>query len=983
MNHILTIMKKELRSYFLSPVALIFLGIFLIASFALFFRVEDNVFIRNLVDVRPLFRSLPLLLIFLVSAITMKQWSEEQKLGTLEILLTLPVKTHHLVIGKFLGGWLLCVLALALTISLPLTVDQLGNLDWGPVMGGYLGAVLLSGAYLAIGLCISARTDNQIVALMLTLVIGGIFYVIGGPTLTELVSADVAETFRDIGTSSRFESIERGLLDLRDLVYFLSLTVFFLALNVFFLEVKRMDSQPKDALSLRTSHLKTLLLIGANAICLNMWLAPVSSVRIDLTQGDDYTISQVTKTLLSELEEPLEIQFLFTEKTHEKLKPLIPQVRDMLQEYASIGGDKLKLSFADPFKNKRLEETLTDLYNIKSEPLPVTDQNSRGIANVYFHILIRYGNQFEVLSFRQLVEAHAEGGDYRIRLRNLEYDLTSSIRKVTQGFQSVESLLAKGGTPTKVTVYLSKQNYPEAIKEIPESVKKAAIIMAERTKGQIQIEIVDPSDNPTLQAKLQQDYGFQPMALGMFSDGKFWSYIVVQRDHKIIPAPLLPEFILGQQEGEGGSQISAGDIQALVESFIKRLTPGFKKTIGIVTRSEGQAPPSFPGAAPQQPNRDFNELERALNGSFNVRLIDLGKEGIPTGIDVLILGKTGQLDPRAWFAIDQYLMLGGSIIAMASSYEAKNSESGWQVNPLDEGLLDLLKSYGVTVKSALVMDSQNFDFPFPVEDKRGEYVIRRIEQVDYPYFPRLSGTGFQEGNLAFKGVKELVFPWANPVWLPAQLNAAGDEILDERGLPRVKLPQGLQGEYLSWTSREAWLDKDDNIAPDLTQPKALWFGAPEEGSRMRLPLAVNIQGKFTSHFADKANPNLKIKDETEANDEPDNSGRTLKQSPDNARLIVLGSSEMLSDKGHAFPFHPNFLQNLIDWSLEDTALLSIRSAGAFAKTLRETEAEERQRLEWMNYFIVFALLGIVFGSTYTRRNLTNSIMGNKSSKDAA
>jgi ABC-2 type transport system permease protein len=983
MNHVLTIMKKELRSYFLSPVALIFLGIFLIASFALFFRVEDNVFIRNLVDVRPLFRSLPLLLIFLVSAITMKQWSEEQKLGTLEILLTLPVKTHHLVLGKFLGGWLLCILALTLTISLPITVDQLGNLDWGPVMGGYLGAVLLAGSYLAIGLCISARTDNQIVALMLTLVIGGAFYVVGGPTLTDLVNADVAETLRDIGTSSRFESIERGLLDLRDLVYFLSLTVFFLSLNVFFLEVKRMDSQPKDALSIRKSHIRTLLLIGANAICLNMWLAPVTGVRIDLTEGGDYTINQVTKTVLSELEEPLEIQFLFTEKTHEKLKPLIPQVRDMLQEYAAIGGDKLKLSFADPFKNKRLEETLTDLYNIKSEPLPVTDQNSRGIANVYFHILIRYGNQFEVLSFRQLVEAHSEGGDYRIRLRNLEYDLTSSIRKVTQGFQSVESLLSKGGTPTTVTVYLSKHNYPDAIKEIPKSVKKAAMIMAERTKGQIQIEIIDPSDDPALQEELQRNYGFQPMALGMFSDGKFWSYIVVQRDHKVIPAPLLPEFILDQNKSDASNQIGAGDIQALIEGFIKRLTPGFKKTIGLVTRTEGQAQPSFPGAAPQKPNRDFNELEKTLSSIFNVRHVDLGKEGIPTGIDVLIIGKTGQLDPRAWFAIDQYLMLGGSVIAMASSHEAQNSESGWQVRQLDEGLLDLLKSYGVTIRSELVMDSQNFDFPFPVEDRRGEYVIRRIEQVDYPYFPRLSGSGFQEGNLAFKGVKELVFPWASPVWLPAQLNAAGDEILDERGLPKVKLPPGLRGEYLSWTSPEAWLDKDDNISPDITQPKALWFGAPEEGNRRRVPLAVNIQGKFTSHFADKVNPNLKIEGEAESNNMPDESGRTIKQSTDNARLIVIGSAEMVSDKGHAFPFHANFIQNLIEWSLEDTALLSIRSAGAFAKTLRETEPDERQRLEWMNYLIACTLLGIVFGSTYTRRNLTRSIMSNKSSRDAA
>ena len=510
MNHTLTIMKKELRSYFLSPVALIFLSIFLIASFAVFFRVDDNIFIRNLVDVRPLFRSLPLLLIFLVSAITMKQWSEEQKLGTLEVLLTLPVKTHHLVLGKFLGGWLLCLLALALTISLPFTVDQLGDLDWGPVLGGYLGAALLASAYLAIGLCVSARTDNQIVALMLTLVVGGVFYLIGGPTLTDLVSTGVAETLRDIGTSSRFESIERGLLDIRDLAYFVSLTVFFLALNVFFLELKRMDAQPKTAKTLRSSHLTTLALIGLNALLLNIWLSPINSIRVDMTSSADYTISDVTKSVLSELDEPLEIKFLFTEKTHEKLKPLIPQVKDLLKEYASLGGDQLNIAFADPFQDKRLEETLTDLYNIKSEPLPVTDQNSRGIANIYFHILVRYGNQFEVLSFRELVEAHAEGNDYRVKLRNLEYDLTSSIRKVTQGFQSIESLLAKDGNPTKVTIYHSKDNYPDTIKEIPASVDKAITLMAERTNNLVQIEVIDPSNDQNLQEELRTNTASNP-----------------------------------------------------------------------------------------------------------------------------------------------------------------------------------------------------------------------------------------------------------------------------------------------------------------------------------------------------------------------------------------------------------------------------------------------------------------------------------------
>ena len=139
MNGISTIARKELRSVFLSPVALIFLGVFLIAVFFNFFFIS-KFFARNLADVRPLFASLPVLLIFLVAALTMRQWSEEQKSGTLEVLLTLPLRTRDLVAGKFVAGLLLVALALALTLPLPITVALLGDLDGHPIDASILAA---------------------------------------------------------------------------------------------------------------------------------------------------------------------------------------------------------------------------------------------------------------------------------------------------------------------------------------------------------------------------------------------------------------------------------------------------------------------------------------------------------------------------------------------------------------------------------------------------------------------------------------------------------------------------------------------------------------------------------------------------------------------------------------------------------------------------------------------------------------------------
>ncbi|HHH42066.1 MAG TPA: ABC transporter permease, partial [Chloroflexi bacterium] len=197
MKQVLSITRKELEGYFGSPMALIFVGGFLAVTLFSFFWV-DAFFARGIADVRPLFRWMPLLMIFLVGALTMRQWSEEQRAGTLEVLLTLPVTSAQLVVGKFLAVMVLVVVALALTIFLPITVSLMGNLDWGPVIGGYLAAVLLAASYAAIGLFVSSRTDNQIVALLLTVLLCGLFYLVGSPGVTDFVGDTAGEILRAV-----------------------------------------------------------------------------------------------------------------------------------------------------------------------------------------------------------------------------------------------------------------------------------------------------------------------------------------------------------------------------------------------------------------------------------------------------------------------------------------------------------------------------------------------------------------------------------------------------------------------------------------------------------------------------------------------------------------------------------------------------------------------------------------------------------------
>ncbi len=318
MRQILAITKKEIKVYFSSLLALIFMASFLGVVLFVFFSVE-KFFGRGIADVRPMFEWLPILLIFLLAALTMRQWSEEQSAGTLEILLTLPTSHIQLVIGKFLAVMFMILLALVCTLPLPIMVSFLGNLDWGPVFGGYLASILMASAYAAIGLFISSRTNNQIVALILSSLISGVFYLIGSNGFTGLFSGSVIEILRAIGTGSRFESIQRGVIDLRDLIYYISLSALFLSLNTISIDISRWSKHQRVY---KNNQIRTQALICLNLILLNVWLFPLQGLRVDLTEQKEFTISQTTKDLITNLQEPLLIRAYISEKTHPLLTPI-------------------------------------------------------------------------------------------------------------------------------------------------------------------------------------------------------------------------------------------------------------------------------------------------------------------------------------------------------------------------------------------------------------------------------------------------------------------------------------------------------------------------------------------------------------------------------------------------------------------------------------------------------------------------------------
>ena len=202
---------KEITLFFASPIAYLFLAVFAAVTLFVFFWGE-SFFARNIADVRPLFEWMPVLLIFLCSALTMRLWSEERRSGTLEHVLTQPAPLWSFVLGKFLGCLFLLSVALLITLPLPITVAFLGDLDWGPVWAGYLATFFLGAAYLAIGLFVSSRSSNQIVSMITAVAVCGLFYLIGSPAITDFFGNTFGEGMRLLGTGSRFESITRGVI---------------------------------------------------------------------------------------------------------------------------------------------------------------------------------------------------------------------------------------------------------------------------------------------------------------------------------------------------------------------------------------------------------------------------------------------------------------------------------------------------------------------------------------------------------------------------------------------------------------------------------------------------------------------------------------------------------------------------------------------------------------------------------------------------
>lgn len=1014
---LLEVARKELRLFFASPIGYLFLAAYLGVTLFVFFWGEAF-FARNIADVRPMFEWLPVLLIFLASALTMRIWSDERRTGTIEFLSTLPATSWELVVGKFMACMALLGIALILTFPLPISVGVIANLDWGPVVAAYAAALLLGAAYISIGLFVSARSENQIVSLIVSVFVCAVFYMIGSDFLTGLFSNNIAEVLRDMGSGSRFESISRGILDLSDLYYYVSITAAFLVLNVFALRSLGWAADASAA-----GHRKVALIAGlivANLIIANVWISSTSWLRLDVTKGAQYSIATVTKQQLEQLREPLLIRGYFSDKTHPLLAPLVPQIRDLVREYEIVGGNRVRVEWVDPATDAEMEDEASSKYGIRPQTFQVADRYQTSLVNSFFDILIHYGDQYEVLSWRDLIEVKATTEtELSVQLRNPEYDITRAIKKVLAGFQGGGSIFDFVSSEVNFTGYISSAEVlPGQLEELRVPLADALDELEQASDGKFGWVFVDPeADGGAIAEEIAANFGFQPMAASLFDTNRFYFYLTLS-DGQTVVSMGIPE----TRDKEGFTRI--------LEEGLKRYATGLLTSVALFTPS--QPPPQYMG----QPSMgsEFSELRGYLTGDYNVESTTL-RQPVPNDVDVLVIVAPASLGEQQVFEMDQFLMKGGTVVIASGAYKTMLMSQMLEASPTFTGLEDWLAHNGVTVDQSMVLDPRNAAFPVPVSREVGGFVFQELRMMDYPFFVDIRNEGFVGSSLAHKDLDQITYTWGSPLSVDAEINESREVV------------------ELLRSSDRSWVESAPNVMPKITEgSNSPYFPVGDVESRL---LAVSVKGRFDSFFEESPAlveareraeeleeqesieipelDSIELSDEAEESSESDESdsaaiaeiddipdaGETLEfeeessaqsdetsttqpedpgsdvedtestteepeeevdtlgvvaslidRSPESAKLFVIGSSEFVSDQsvrmissaqGELYVNSYQFLANLIDVAMEDASLLSIRSRSHFNRTLPPLGDTQTLIFECGNYVAALIGLAIVFG----------------------
>lgn len=435
-----SICKKELRQFFSSLTGYIAVIVFLLVNGLVLFVLRNNILDNGYASLENFFSFAPWIVLFLISAVTMRSFSEEFRSGTFEILQTRPLGGWQIVLGKFLGSFAVAVIALLPTLVYYFTINHLAvttGIDPGAAAGSYLGLLLLTGVFAAIGICVSSFTPNAVVAFIVSLIVGVLFY-FGFQAFSQLpVFQNGPDYYIEmIGIDFHYSRISRGKVDTRDIIYFISLIIFFLWLTRRNLS-SRVRNKPAGSWVWWAGLLTGLVAVNA--------LASSAHTSADLTQEKRYSLSQPTKNLLRNLDGPVKIDVFMKGEYPAGFRKLANSVEEFLQECKEYGRANIQFSFSDPLKGlsdssaRYFMDSIRYFYGITPQtlqaPSKVGDEQTQKL--VLPGAIIHYKDTSIGVNLLKGERSFGTDPEQMAQLFNnveasLEYKFASAIQKVTR-----------------------------------------------------------------------------------------------------------------------------------------------------------------------------------------------------------------------------------------------------------------------------------------------------------------------------------------------------------------------------------------------------------------------------------------------------------------------------------------------------------------------------------------------------------------------
>ncbi len=901
------ICSRELSALFTSPIPYIVCVVFLLAAGIRFF---STFFIIKRAELRGFFEYLPLFFCLFIPALTMRVFSEEKRSGSMETLLTLPVTPLSVVAGKYLASLVSCLMLLVPTLFYVLTCCLLGEVDAGPIVGGYIGAVLLSAAYCAIGMFSSSVTKNQIISFFISFAICAFLSFCG--MFAVLMPSSLVRGIKFLCSTSHFESISRGIIDSRDIIYFLSITALFFVLTVASITNSK-KKMPVLDIVLFAAILLMLNLVGGKAF-----------VRGDLTQTKSYSLSPASRDVCATLEQPLQIKVFFSENLPPDQNSVRQYVQDMLTEYKNASGKNLTVEYFDTDKDENA--SMAGGYGLQQVQIREIKDNEVGFKNVFMGLVFSYADQIECL-------------DPVTQAGGLEYKITTSISRLIRN----TNILAGMKETPKLTLYKSSNLHNFEISgmdKVDQFVKNAYELVNKKANGLIEFQSVDPSGDECL--SLRERYGIQVIrtkdenrseslaALGLvLQKGESFRVIPLQ----MVSMQVMPGVVLNAVQGlEELEESISGALESLVANT---------QTIAYVT---GHG--CLDLNDPQYGIANFASL---LRDGYTLEELNLASKDIPSDVVcIMINGPKEEFSQAELYKIDQFMMRGGNVMLFLDPFvewypqdpNTPYAQVKYYANKT--GLEQILSKNGITVEPNYVLDTQCFKRP-----------VQGVGNVNFYYAPLVQKENLAKNNPITGNLGFLLF------FMAGEITSSEVASAEKTDLEYIKL---------ATTSKKSWTVTADENAEVMIDPTRII--PPTEGVS-EYTVALLAQGKFTSCFTGPLADSAQAENESALE-----GNNFIAKGTQKGKLFVASTSRItgadIINQDSIYQPIALFLENVVDYMNDKEDLCSMRTKGLSLNPLHVTKGPVANFAKYFNeagLAVLVALAGlVVFLLRKKRRN---------------